>query len=116
SRMTYFPDRPDVMARFTTLIEADKKANPVLLSNGNCIDSGNVGDERHYAVYHDPFPKPCYLFALVAGDLGMLRDSYTTASGREIDLRLYTEHSNETQCDHAMASLKQAMAWDEQTY
>ncbi|HLQ85189.1 MAG TPA: aminopeptidase N [Salinisphaeraceae bacterium] len=116
SRITYFPDRPDVMARYTTRIEADKVTHPVLLSNGNCIASGDVDDERHYAVYQDPYAKPCYLFALVAGDLGMIRDSYTTLSGREIDLRLYTERGNEAQCQHAMASLKQAMAWDEQTF
>src|SRR5699024_1478029 len=89
SRITYFPDRPDVMARYTTLIEADRATNPVLLSNGNCIAAGEADTEgRHYAVYHDPYAKPCYLFALVAGDLGMIRDSYTTGSGRDIDLRL----------------------------
>lgn len=116
SRITYFPDRPDVMARYTTRITADAVQYPVLLANGNRVDSGEAGDGRHYAVYEDPFAKPCYLFALVAGDLGMLRDRFTTASGREIDLRLYTEHGNEDQCTHAMASLKQAMAWDEATY
>src|SRR5699024_2504375 len=117
SRITYFPDRPDVMARYTTLFEADRANNTVLLSNGICIAAGEADTGgRHSAVYHAPYAKPCYLFALVAGDLGMIRDSYTTGSGRDIDLRLYTEHGNESQCHHAMASLKQAMAWDEQTY
>ncbi|MES1927652.1 aminopeptidase N [Salinisphaera dokdonensis CL-ES53] len=116
SRITYFPDRPDVMARYTTRISADAKRYPVLLANGNCVDSGALDGGRHYAVFEDPFDKPCYLFAIVAGDLGMIRDSYTTGSGRNVDLRLYTEHGNEDQCDHAMASLKQAMAWDEDTY
>jgi len=117
SRIVYFPDRPDVMARYTTRIEADAARFPVLLSNGNCVDSGQAGSEnRHYAVFEDPFAKPCYLFAIVAGDLGMIADTYTTGSGREVDLRLYTEHGNEKQCHHAMASLKQAMAWDEATY
>ena len=116
SRITYFPDRPDVMARYTTRISADAHKFPVLLANGNCVDSGTLDNGRHYAVFEDPFAKPCYLFAMVAGDLGMIRDSYTTASGRKVDLRLYTEHGNEDQCHHAMASLKQAMAWDEDTY
>lgn len=117
SRITYFPDRPDVMARYTTRITADAERYPVLLSNGNCVDSGATAEAgRHYAVYEDPFAKPCYLFALVAGDLGVLRDRYTTASGREVALALYTEHGNEDQCQHAMASLKSAMAWDETTY
>ncbi|MES1940630.1 aminopeptidase N [Salinisphaera sp. T5B8] len=116
SRITYFPDRPDVMARYTTRIVAWPEAFPVLLANGNCVESGPMPCGHHYAVFEDPFPKPCYLFAMVAGDLGMIRDTYTTASGRTVDLRLYTEHGNEDQCHHAMASLKQAMAWDEDTY
>ena len=116
SRITYFPDRPDVMARYTTRISADAKTFPVLLANGNCVDSGELDGGRHYAVFEDPFAKPCYLFAIVAGDLGVIQDCYTTTSGREVDLRLYTEHGNEDQCHHAMASLKQAMAWDEDTY
>jgi aminopeptidase N len=116
SRITYFPDLPDVMARYTTPVEADAGRYPVLLSNGDCVDSGAAGEGRHYAVYEDPFAKPCYLFALVAGDLGVLRDTFTTASGREVALKLYTEHGNEAQCHHAMASLKAAMAWDERTY
>ncbi|MES1925098.1 aminopeptidase N [Salinisphaera sp. T31B1] len=116
SRIVYFPDRPDVMARYRTRIEADASRYPVLLSNGNCVETGPTDPGRHYAVFVDPFAKPCYLFALVAGDLGLIRDHYTTGSGREVDLRLYTEHGNEDQCHHAMASLKQAMAWDEATY
>ncbi|KEZ78894.1 aminopeptidase N [Salinisphaera hydrothermalis] len=116
SRITYFPDRPDVMSRYTTRVEADAERYPVLLSNGNCIESGAAGEGRHYAVYEDPFAKPCYLFALVAGDLGVIRDTFTTTSGREVALALYTEHGNEDQCHHAMASLKDAMAWDEATY
>ena len=116
SRITYFPDRPDVMSRYVTRITADAQAHPVLLSNGDCVETGSAGAGRHYAVFEDPFAKPCYLFALVAGDLGVLRDSHTTPSGRTIDLRLYTEHGNEDQCAHAMASLKQAMVWDEATY
>ncbi|ROO27408.1 aminopeptidase N [Salinisphaera orenii MK-B5] len=116
SRITYFPDRPDVMSRYVTRITADAQAHPVLLSNGDCVETGSAGAGRHYAVFEDPFVKPCYLFALVAGDLGVLRDSHTTPSGRTIDLRLYTEHGNEDQCAHAMASLKQAMVWDEATY
>ncbi|MGN8157293.1 aminopeptidase N [Salinisphaera sp. RV14] len=116
SRITYFPDRPDVMSRYTTRVEADAARYPVLLSNGNCIESGAAGEGRHYAVYEDPFAKPCYLFALVAGDLGVIQDTFTTASGRDVALALYTEHGNEGQCHHAMASLKDAMAWDEATY
>ena len=116
SRITYFPDRPDVMARYTTRISADAGEFPVLLANGNCVEQGALDDDRHYAVFEDPYAKPCYLFAMVAGDLGMIRDRYTTTSGRAVDLRLYTEHGNEDQCHHAMASLKQAMAWDEDTY
>lgn len=116
SRITYFPDRPDVMSRYRTRICADASRYPVLLSNGNRIETGTLEDGRHYAVFDDPFAKPCYLFALVAGDLGVIRDRYTTSSGREVALELYTEHGNEPQCQHAMASLKDAMAWDEQTY
>ena len=116
SRITYWPDRPDVMARFTTRVEADSARYPVLLSNGNCVESGLAQPGRHYAVYEDPFAKPCYLFALVAGDLGVIRDRYTTASGREVALAVFTEHGNEAQCYHAMDSLKAAMAWDEATY
>jgi len=115
-RITYFLDRPDVLAVYTTRIEADKKALPVLLSNGNLIESGALPDGRHFAVWNDPFPKPCYLFALVAGDLGVLRDEFTTMSGRKVKLAIYVEHGNEPKVAYAMDSLKRAMKWDEEAY
>lgn len=115
-KITYYIDRPDVMAVFTVRIEADRKQYPVLLSNGNRIASGDLGDDRHFAQWHDPFPKPSYLFALVAGDLACRRDVYMTASGRKVDLEIYTESHNATKCEHALASLKKAMQWDEQTF
>jgi aminopeptidase N len=114
-RITFFPDRPDVLARFTTTVRADKKRYPLLLSNGNPVEQGEEGD-RHWATWEDPFPKPCYLFALVAGDLACLEDSYTTGSGRQVSLRLYAEHRDLDKLDHAMLSLKNAMRWDEDTY
>jgi aminopeptidase N len=116
SRITYFPDRPDVLTRFTVRIEADAQRYPVLLSNGNPVDAGVLADGRHYALWEDPFRKPCYLFALVAGDLGCVEDRYTTASGREVALRFYVDHGNESRVPHAMDSLKRAMRWDEQVY
>ncbi len=115
-RITYYLDRPDVLSLFTTRMEADKAAAPVLLSNGNLVDSGDAGDGRHFAVWHDPFPKPSYLFALVAGDLGMLRDSFTTMSGRTVDLGIYVEHGKEDRAAYAMDSLKRAMRWDETAF
>jgi aminopeptidase N len=114
--ITYYPDRPDVMAVYTTTLEADKARYPVLLSNGNCIARGELADGRHFATWHDPFPKPCYLFALVAGDLACVRDSFTTRSGRQVALELYVQHGNEDKCAHALESLKKAMAWDERAY
>ncbi len=114
--ITFFADRPDVMAEFTTEIIADKDRYPVLLSNGNLIEEEALADGRHRVLWHDPFPKPCYLFALVAGDLRYQRDSYTTRSGRPVDLRIYVEPENIDKCDHAMRSLKHAMAWDEEHY
>ncbi len=114
--ITFFADRPDVMAEFTTEIVADKARYPVLLSNGNLIEEEELADGRHRVVWSDPFPKPCYLFALVAGDLRFQQDSYTTRSGRRVDLRIYVEPENIDKCDHAMRSLKHAMAWDEETY
>lgn len=114
--ITFFPDRPDVMARFRTRIEADQKAYPVLLSNGNDVDRGELDDGRHFVTWEDPFPKPCYLFALVAGDLVEKRDTFTTCSGRDIDLRMYVEPRNAEKCDHAMDSLKRSMRWDEEVY
>jgi aminopeptidase N len=115
-RITWFPDRPDVMTTYRVTIRADKKDQPVLLSNGNLEDSGELPDGRHYAVWHDPFPKPSYLFALVAGDLGCLQDSFATMSGRDVDLRIYTHHGFEDRCAYAMDSLKRAMVWDERTF
>jgi aminopeptidase N len=115
-RITYYLDRPDVMARFFTTIIADKKKLPVLLSNGNLIGSGEMKDGRHFAKWHDPFPKPAYLFALVAGDLARIEDRFTTMSGREVTLHIYVQHHNKDKCDHAMDSLKKAMKWDEDTY
>jgi aminopeptidase N len=114
--ITYFPDRPDVMAKYTTRIEADKSKYPVLLSNGNLLESGNLADGRHYAVWEDPFVKPCYLFALVAGDLAYKEDTFRTMSGRDIKLRIFVEHKNISKVDFAMRSLKNAMKWDEDTF
>jgi aminopeptidase N len=115
-RITYYLDRPDVLAVYTTRIEASKKDYPVLLSNGNLIESGDLPGGKHFAVWNDPFPKPCYLFALVAGDLGVLKGSFTRASGRPVDLRIYVEHGNESKVAYAMDSLKRAMRWDEEKY
>ncbi|CAK0744181.1 Aminopeptidase N [Gammaproteobacteria bacterium] len=114
--ITYYPDRPDVMAPFTTTLTADKARYPVLLSNGNPASSGELSDGRHYARWVDPFPKPSYLFALVAGDLTCIRGSHVTPSGREVALHLYVQHQNRDQCAHALASLKKAMRWDEEVY
>ena len=115
-RITFFPDRPDVLSRFTTTIHADRAAYPLLLSNGNPVDGGDEDGGRHFATWDDPFPKPCYLFALVAGDLACLEDSFRTASGRDVALRLYAEHRDLDKLGHAMDSLKRAMAWDEQVF
>ncbi|MDH5722551.1 MAG: aminopeptidase N [Alphaproteobacteria bacterium] len=114
-RITYFPDRPDVLTTYTVRIEADKKY-PVLLSNGNRIDGGEVDENRHFTIWEDPYPKPCYLFALVAGDLVHIHDTFTTASDREVDLYIYVRDGDEKQCDHAMDSLKRSMKWDEDVY
>ncbi|MDQ6989218.1 MAG: M1 family aminopeptidase, partial [Mariprofundaceae bacterium] len=115
-RITYFQDRPDVMATFDVKIIADKSSNPVLLSNGNPVASGDLDAGLHFAEWHDPFPKPCYLFALVAGDLAKVESTFTTQSGRDIALKIYTEPHHIHQCDFAMASLKRAMLWDEQRF
>ncbi len=113
-RITYFLDRPDVMAVYTTRIEADKSEAPVLLANGNLISQGDVpGTSRHFAVWHDPFKKPCYLFALVGGKLARVTDSFTTMSGRKVALHIYVEPGKEDRCLYAMDSLKRAMRWDE---
>jgi len=115
-RITFFPDRPDVMTTYRVRIEADRQSNPVLLSNGNRVDTGDLEDGRHYAVWEDPFRKPSYLFALVAGDLGHVHGTFTTGGGREVDLYVYSEHENAGRLDHALACLKGAMAWDERTF
>ena len=114
-KITYFIDRPDVMSEFTTRVSAEKSKFPVLLSNGNQIDAGEEGS-RHWVVWHDPFKKPSYLFALVAGSLVNIDDTYTTASGREVRLRIFVEEKDRDKCDHAMQSLKRAMEWDEKVY
>ncbi|MGB5407636.1 MAG: aminopeptidase N, partial [Thiogranum sp.] len=115
-RITFFPDRPDVMARYTTTLVADKSRYPVLLSNGNAVAQGEMDDGRHWVSWQDPFPKPSYLFALVAGDLFCQEDSFRTCSGRDVPLKIFVEHENRHKCDHALESLKQAMKWDEETY
>ena len=115
-RITYYLDRPDVMAKFTTKIIADKAQYPILLSNGNPIESGELKNGKHYQTWEDPFPKPCYLYALVAGDLGKVEDSYTTMSDRTIQLLIYCDKGNEALCGHAMSSLKKSMKWDEETF
>ena len=115
-RITFFPDRPDVMAVYTTRIEADKTEAPVLLSNGNLVEHGEAPGGRHFAVWHDPHPKPSYLFALVAGDLACVEDHYVTMSGRNVTLRIYVEHGKQDHCAYAMDSLKRAMLWDEKAF
>ncbi|WP_297528366.1 aminopeptidase N [Thiohalobacter sp.] len=115
-RITFYPDRPDVLARFTTTLVADRERFPVLLSNGNRIDAGTFEDGRHWVRWEDPFPKPSYLFALVAGPLAEITDHYVTASGREVTIAFYVEPHNAERCGHAIASLKRAMRWDEQVY
>ena len=115
-KITYYPDRPDVMAPFSVRIEADRENCPVLLSNGNPGETGDLGNGRHFAEWDDPFPKPAYLFALVAGDLVAHRDRFTTMSGREVDLALWVRPGDEGKCAYAMDSLKRAMRWDETAY
>ena len=115
-RITFFPDRPDVMAIYSTRIEADKTEAPVLLSNGNLVEHGEAPGGRHFAVWHDPHPKPSYLFALVAGDLACIEDHYVTMSGRNVTLRIYVEHGKQDRCVYAMDSLKRAMLWDEKAF
>ncbi|MCX4189356.1 aminopeptidase N [Methylophaga sp. OBS3] len=115
-RITYYPDRPDVMSVFTVTIEADKASWPNLLSNGNQQAAGEAADGRHWVQWHDPHPKPAYLFALVAGDLYCQEDSFTTQSGREVKLQIFVDPENHHKCDHALTSLKQSMRWDEEAY
>ncbi|MDO8343207.1 MAG: aminopeptidase N [Cellvibrio sp.] len=114
-KITYYLDRPDVMSEFTTTVVADKKY-PVLLSNGNLIDQGDADNNRHYATWHDPFKKPAYLFALVAGDLAHIEDTFTTCSNRDVALKIFVEPKDLDKCDHAMTSLKNSMRWDEEVY
>jgi len=115
-KITYFLDRPDVMTTYSVTIEADKKKYPVLLSNGDRIKIEDLGNGRHKAFWRDPHKKPCYLFALVAGDLGVIRDNFTTRSGRKVNLEVYAAHGKQERCWHAMDSLKKAMKWDEDTF
>ena len=115
-KITWFLDRPDVMARYTVRIEGEKARYPVLLSNGNLLEEGALADGRHFAVWEDPYPKPSYLFALVAGDLVHLEDRFTTRSGREVTLRIYVRANDLDKTAHAMRSLKKSMQWDEETF
>ncbi|HEX6865765.1 MAG TPA: aminopeptidase N, partial [Caulobacteraceae bacterium] len=114
-KITWFADRPDVLSRFTVRIEAPK-AFQHLLSNGNLMEAGELPDGRHFAVWNDPFPKPCYLFALVAGELDVLEDSFTTMSGREVSLRIYVDTGMADRALYAMDALKRSMKWDEETF
>jgi aminopeptidase N len=115
-RITYFMDRPDVMTKFKVNIEADKKKYPVLLSNGDRIETISLPNDRHLVKWVDPFKKPAYLFALVAGDLGVLKDSFTTISGRKVSLEVYASHGKQERCQHALDSLKKSMRWDEERF
>ena len=115
-KITYYLDRPDVMSVFTTTVIADKEQFPVLLSNGNAIERKDLDNGRHRVTWNDPFKKPAYLFALVAGKLDFVEDTFTTMSGREVTLRIFVESHNITKCDHAMVSLKKSMRWDEEVY
>src|SRR5262249_30310163 len=113
-RITYFPDRPDVLARYTVRLEADIATAPVLLANGNPIERGTLANgKRHYAVWQDPHPKPSYLFAIVGGDLAPVGSSLVTQSGRKVDLCIYVEHGKEARAHWAMDALKRSMRWDE---
>ncbi len=115
-KITFYLDRPDVMSEFTTKITADKTSYPILLSNGNKIEEIDLQDGRHSVTWHDPFKKPSYLFALVAGNLEVVSDKFITSSGREVSIKIFVEEKDLDKCDHAMLSLKRAMKWDEDTY
>ena len=115
-RITYYLDRPDVLAPFKVRMSADQALAPILLSNGNLVEQGSLPDGKHFAVWEDPFPKPAYLFAMVAGDLGSIHDEFTTASGRKVALGIYCTHGKESECLYAMDSLKRSMAWDERRF
>ncbi|MBC7419619.1 MAG: aminopeptidase N [Bdellovibrio sp.] len=114
--ITYFLDRPDVMTTYTVEMEADAKKYPVLLSNGDSISKKDLGNGRHMATWKDPFKKPCYLFALVAGDLGVVADTFTTKSGKKVKLEVFASHGKQSRCHHAMQSLKKSMQWDEERF
>ena len=115
-RITYYLDRPDILAPFKVTMTADATLAPVMLSNGNLTGKGTLPDGRHFVVWEDPFPKPSYLFAMVAGDLGSIHDSFTTMSGRQVELGIYCTHGKEAECAYAMDSLKRSMAWDERRF
>src|SRR5262245_27213623 len=115
-RITYYPDRPDVLAPFFVRIEADRSRCPYLLSNGDPSSAGDLGDGRHYAEWTDPHPKPSYLFALVGGDFDVLEDSFTTSSGKDVKLAIYVEKGDAPRAAYAMRTLKHAMAWDEDVF
>ncbi len=115
-RITYFLDRPDVLARYRVRIEADRRTAPVLLSNGNPVETGGLPGGRHFAVWDDPFPKPAYLFALVGGDLAAVEDSFTTRSGRNVALKIFVQKQNAGKCGYTLDSLKRAMRWDEDAF
>ncbi|MBW4331060.1 aminopeptidase N [Stakelama sp. CBK3Z-3] len=115
-RITFFPDRPDVLTRYQVKLTAEKARYPVLLANGDPVASGDLDDGRHWAEWHDPFPKPCYLFALIAGDLAANRDTFTTRSGRDVEVAIWVRERDLAKTDHALHALKTAMAWDERVY
>ena len=115
-KITFFLDRPDVLAIFKVTVEADKASCPILLSNGNAVSQEDLSEGRHRSFWHDPWPKPCYLFALVAGYLESVSDTFTTTSGREVALNIFVEAKDVNYCDHAMDSLKRSMQWDEEVY
>ena len=115
-RITYFIDRPEIMSVYTTKIIADKTVFPIILSNGNIVERGDLADNKQYAIFHDPFPKPCYLFAIVAGDLAEIKDKFKTQSGKDVNISFFVDHENKGKVDFAIQSLKKAMKWDEDTY
>ena len=115
-RITFYPDRPDVLSVFKVKITGDKTQYPYLLANGNMVESGNLADEKHFAVWEDPFPKPAYLFALVAGQFDILEDSFTTMSGRDVPLTIYVDPGDATRAEYAMDALKRSMKWDEEAF
>ncbi|WAX94560.1 aminopeptidase N [Aminobacter sp. NyZ550] len=115
-RITYFLDRPDILSVYTVRMEGLRSEAPLLLSNGNPVEHGDLEDGWHYAVWHDPFPKPSYLFALVAGDLGCIKDRFVTASGKQVELGIYVERGKENQAGYAMDALRRSMTWDEEVF